>query len=155
MNVKVKKTLKFFLYFFGKLIAAAIAVGLAWFAFMTAMNSSNIQVTVKDAFTKRASVILEPEDNSDTALLPKIFTREYLDRSKLDTQKDNRFYDVTLYSQRTDVEVKVVFPFAKKAEITVTDVVEDIRATLVNEDQPDFQQRESLMDSGIYNVTVI
>lgn len=155
MNVKVKKTLKFFLYFFGKLIAAAIAVGLAWFAFMTAMNSSNIQVTVKDAFTKRASVILESEDNSDTALLPKIFTREYLDRSKLDTQKDNRFYDVTLYSQRTDVEVKVVFPFAKKAEITVTDVVEDIRATLVNEDQPDFQQRESLMDSGIYNVTVI
>lgn len=155
MNTKVKKTLKFFLYFFGKLFAAAVTLALVWFIFMTALNTSNIQIMVKDAFTKRASVILDPEDNPDKELISKIFTEDYLLKSGLNTQTDNRFYDVTLYSQRTDVELRIVFPYAKKAEITVTDVVEDIRANLVNEDHPEFKQKQSLMSSGVYKVSVI
>ena len=155
MNSKVKKTLKFFLYFFGKILAVAIAVWVALFAFNTAMNTSNVQVLVKDAFAKRASVILEPLENSDTVLLSKIFTQSFLQKTRLDEQEDNKYYKVMLYSQRTDVKTSIVFPSAKKAVLAVTDVVEDVRATLVNEDAPDFKPKESLIGSGVYQVTVI
>ncbi len=155
MNIKAKKTMKFFLYFFGKILAAAIAVWVAWFAFNTAMNSSNVNVIVKDAFTKRASVILEPLENSDTALLPKIFTPDFLHKTGLDVQQDNKYYNVTLYSQRTDVQTALVLPSAKKVELTVTDVIEDVRATLVNEDAADFEQKDSLIGSGVYKVTAV
>lgn len=130
-------------------------MGAAWFAFNTALNSSNVHVLVKDAFTKRASVILEPLNNSDTALLSKMFTEAYLKKTGLDIQQDNKYYKVTLYSQRTDVKTKIIFPSAKKAELTVTDVIEDVRATLVNEDAADFEAKESLIGSGVYNVALI
>ncbi len=147
--------MKFLLYFFGKLIAAAAVLGVAWIAFNTALNTSNVNVMVKDAFAKRASVILNPLENSDTALLSKIFTNEYLIRTGLDTQTDNKYYLVTLYSQRTDVETKLIFPGTQTAEIEVKDVLEDVRATLVNEDAADFVPKQSLIGSGVYKVTVV
>lgn len=150
-----KKVLKFLLYLVAKLAAAAVAIYIVYFCFLTAMNTMNINVMVKDGFTKRASVILQPDDNKDTALLEKVFTRDYLDRTGLDIQRDNAFYDVSLYMQRTDVKLKIVTPGHKKAVIEVTDIVDDIRATLVNEDDPAFVEKDSLMDSGKYEVTVI
>lgn len=155
MNPAIKKTLKFLLYLIVKIGAAAIALYLVYFSFMAAMNTMNINVMVKDAFTKRASVILDPIDNKDTDLLDNVFTGRYLEETGLDTQTENRFYDVSLYMQRTDVKLKLVTPKQKEAVIEVTDIVDDIRAELVNADDPAFAEKASLMDSGKYEVKVI
>ena len=132
-----------------------MALYVVYFCFMSAMNTMNINVMVKDAFTKRASVILQPIDNKDTALLDKVFTEDYLAESQLDTQTENRFYDVSMYMQRTDVKLKVVTPKQDQAVIEVMDLVDDIRATLVNADDPEFEEKTKLMASGQYEVTVI
>lgn len=155
MNRNIKKALKFVLYLAVKIAAAAVAVYVVYFCFMSAMNTMNINVMVKDAFTKRASVLLQPVDNKDTALLEKVFTERYLMESQLDTQMENRFYDVSLYMQRTDVKLKLVSPKQEEAVIEVTDIVDDIRAELVNADDPEFAEKTTLMESGKYEVTVI
>ncbi len=155
MNSVLKKSLKFILYIATRVLGVAVVLWLAYNCFITALNTMNINMIVKDAFTKRASVILDPIENKDTALLKKVFTRDYLDRSKLDTQTDNRFYDVSMYMQRTDVKLKLVFPKQEEAEIIVTDIVDDIRAELVNAEDPEFVEKDSLMRSGEYSVKVI
>lgn len=150
-----KKVLKFLLYLVAKLAAAAVAIYIVYFCFLTAMNTMNINVMVKDGFTKRASVILNPIDNKDTELLEKVFTQDYLAKTQLDTQTDNQFYDVSMFMQRTDVKLKVVTPARKEAVIEVTDIVDDIRATLVNDDDPAFVEKDELMGSGKYEVRVV
>jgi len=155
LNRSLKKALKFVLYLAAKIAAAAAIVYLVYFSFMTVMNTMNINVMVKDGFTKRASVILQPLDNKDTALLEKVFTRDYLDRTGLDIQEDNRFYDVSMFMQRTDVKIKVVRPKQEEAIIEVTDIVDDIRATLINENDPSFVEKSSLIGSGKYEVRVV
>ena len=155
MNPVLKKSAKFILYIGTRVLGVLVVLWLAYNLFMTALHTMNINMIVKDAFTKRASVILDPIDNKDTALLERVFTRDYLDKSGLDTQTDNEFYDVSMYMQRTDVKLKVVFPKQEEAEITVTDVVDDIRAELVNADSPEFKQKETLMMSGEYTVKVL
>lgn len=155
MNRILKKSFKFILYIASRVLGVAVVLWLAYNCFITALNTMNINMIVKDAFTKRASVILDPIENKDTALLEKVFTRDYLDRSKLDTQTDNRFYDVSMYMQRTDVKLKLVFPKQEEAEIIVKDIVDDIRAELANEDDPAFVEKDSLISSGEYSVKVI
>lgn len=155
MNRTLKKIVKFILYIATRLLGVAVVIWLAYNCFVTALNTMNINMIVKDAFTKRASVILDPIENKDTALLEKVFTREYLDRTGLDTQTDNRFYDVSMYMQRTDVKLKLVYPKQTEAEITVKDIVDDIRAELINADDPEFVEKDSLMRSGEYNVKVL
>ncbi|MBR4079087.1 MAG: hypothetical protein IKK29_02645 [Christensenellaceae bacterium] len=155
MNRILKKSFKFILYIASRVLGVAVVLWLAYNCFITALNTMNINMIVKDAFTKRASVILDLIENKDTALLEKVFTRDYLDRSKLDTQTDNRFYDVSMYMQRTDVKLKLVFPKQEEAEIIVKDIVDDIRAELANEDDPAFVEKDSLISSGEYSVKVI
>ena len=144
---------KFVLYIVGKGIAAAIALGAIALGFFTAMNSMDVNVMAKDAFTKRASVILSPLDNDDTELLPKIFTEEYLLSSGLDTQRTNASYEITNYAQRTDVDFVIVWPWSTRVELEVRDVVESISANLVDSTST-AQLVDSFIGSGRYKVVL-
>lgn len=148
-------TARFFMYIFGKALAVALAAALVVGAFYTALATTNVQVVVKDAFAKRASVILEPIDNNDTALLDKIFTREYLNESKLDTQKTNKDYVITNFIQRTDADLAIVWPWMTEVTIQVKDVVDGISARLTDTAGSNYQAVDKFIENGIYQVTLV
>ena len=62
---------------------------------------------------------------------------------------------MTNYNQDTDAEFKLIWPWDKEVTLEVTDVVEDVRATLVNDTvDASLLKKDYLMDSGTYDVTV-
>lgn len=144
---------KFVLYILGKCLAIIIAAALIILCFLTAMDTMNVLVMTDDAFQKRTSVILSPLDNDDTALLSKIFTEEYLEESGLDTQQTNADYSITAYSERTDTNFALVFPWQDEMVMQVKNTVENISAKLINEANPN--PVDSFIESGIYKVTLI
>lgn len=146
---------RFTLYILGKVLALLLAAAVVALAFFSAIHTLDVSVMVKDAFTKTASVVLRPVDNDDTELLSRLFSRDYLDKTGLDTQMDNQYYDVLNYYQRTDVPLVIVFPWENKKTLVVTDVIEDVRAELVKELPEDFTPKTSLIQSGKYEVTVV
>ena len=155
MNDPIKVTLKFFVYIIGKVAAVLCALFVILLAFLTAMNTMNVQVLIKDAFALRSSVMLKQTDNDDTELLDRVFSEEYIEENGLKTLSDNRAYDVTNYNQDTDAEFKLIWPWDKEVTLEVTDVVEDVRATLVNDTvDASLLKKDYLMDSGTYDVTV-
>lgn len=146
---------KFFLYLLGKVAAVALAGILIYIAFFTALNSANVFIVTKDAFAKRTSVILRPEENGDIGLLDKIFTTSYLRESKLATQRTNADYVINNYSERTDVNVALVFPWTKTITVRAKNVVDNISAVLKNENSTEYHAVQSFIESGEYDVTLM
>ncbi|PWM38448.1 MAG: hypothetical protein DBX46_01815 [Clostridiales bacterium] len=147
---------RFILYILGKCLAVGLAVLAVVLAFHTAVNSSNVYMVAKDAFAKRTSVILMPVDNSDTELLPKIYTEGYLAKSGLADDMSNADYKISNYVERTDVSVAVVWPWYKKVQIEATNIVDSISASISDTaDMSDFKQVESFISSGKYRVTLV
>ncbi|MBQ9942153.1 MAG: hypothetical protein IJP03_03995 [Christensenellaceae bacterium] len=145
---------KLLLYIFGKLLGVALAVGMAVFALVTALNSTNVYVMTKDAFTKRNSVILEPIDNPDTAMLDKLFTDDFLRSTQLDTQKTNASYEITNYDERISITYTAIFPWQDSAEIKVKNVVQDIKAK-ISSSAMTFEPVDEFIESGTYIVRVV
>ena len=155
MNDPGKTTLRFFAYIGGKILAVLLALAFIVFAFFTAVNTMNVQVMLKDAFTLRSSVMLKQSDNDDVELISKVFSEEYIKKTGLTSQTDNRAYDVTNYNQDTDIEFRIVWPGDNEIKLEVTDIVDDVRATLVNDTVDEAQLKDKyLMDSGKYDVIV-
>jgi len=154
MQITEGSPLKLVLYILGKVAAALVAVGLIVLGFFTAMNTMNVMVMSKDAFTKRTSVILKPIDNKDRELLDGIYTEEYLNASGLYTEDTNSAYMVNSYAQRTDVKFVLVMPWTKEVKVEVTDVIENISATFIG-DADTSKQVTSFIDSGVYEIRLI
>ena len=160
MNVKnAKKKLefdkgKFWRYIAGKLLATLAALVLVLLALFTALNTVNVQVITEDGFSKRASVILTPVENSDTELLGKVFTQDFLNETELDTQTRNRGYTISNYAQSTSVSFHIVFPWSKKVKLTVEDEISDISAALTST-LPEDQGTDYFIQSGVYDVVLV
>lgn len=152
MNKAGRSTIKFFLYIFGKIIAAAAAIAVVFLAFLTALNTLSVSVMVKDAFTKRASAIMSPVDNDDVDILPKVFTEAYLVESGLGQKNGNENYKVNSYSQITNVELGIVLPWETSKTMYVEDVIGNVKASIINDAAVREDPKESLIDSGYYEV---
>ena len=156
MNDPLKTTLRFFAYIAGKIFAVLCALGVIVFAFFTAVNTMNVQVMLKDAFTLRSSVMLKQSENDDIDLIDKVFSEQYIEKTGLTSQTDNLAYDVTNYNQDTNIEFKIVWPWDTQVTLTVEDIVDDVRAELVNDTVDESQLKDKyLMQSGTYDVTVV
>ena len=156
MNNSSKSSAKFAAYILGKLLAVLLSVLVIVLAFLIAMNTMNIRVTVKDAFTIRDSVMLIQTDNDNKELIDKVFSSNYIEKSGILNLSDNKAYNVTNYNQDTDVTFKLIWPWQTKATITVSDVVDDVRATLVSDTVDESQLKENyLIESGKYNVKLV
>ena len=103
----------------------------------------------RDAFAKRTSVILNPVENDDTALLAGIFTQEYLDKTQLETQQTNASYIISSYDLQTKVPIKVVFAWKNKMDIRVENIVQDISAK-VDTSQVEIHEVDQFIESGVY-----
>lgn len=128
MEIKGSNIAKFFSYIIVKIAFFAIAVAFIIGAFYVGQNTMQVNVTVKDAFSKRATCILKPVD-ADGRLMRVLFTEQYLETSGLLIPTGNTEFNITYFYQRTDVPVVVIFPWQTKTEIEVTDEVLDISST--------------------------
>ena len=133
------KTAKGFLFVLSRIAIVIVVIALVIVAFYAAMNTMNIRMVAKDAFTQRATaVLMDDEDGTNKELLSRFFTEYYLSADSLLHGSAYDDFTITNYYQRTDVDGTIVWPWQDRATINVDDLVTDIagtyEVTLVKED---------------------
>ena len=144
---------KFFCYIVGKVLAACACVYAVWFCLFCAFNTVNANVVIKDVFTKRTSIIFEPEENQEKELISKICTKEYINSSGLLTEDFNSAYVINAYQQRTDVPYMIILPWEKTRKYTVTNKISDV--SIAYSEKSTGYDAEPYFPTGIFEVTVI
>jgi hypothetical protein len=117
------------LYAFTRIILFVVAILVIALGFYTGMDSMNVNVITKDAFTMRAESVLEPSSVSEEDL-PKLFTQDFINTDSVLNSTKYEDYTITNYYQRADVKAKIVWPWMNKVVVHATEEVMDITGTL-------------------------
>ena len=145
------RTFRFFMYIIGKLICVAVAAYLVYQAFRTADNSAQIYMLSRDAFSKRTSVILVPDENPDRELLDGIYSEDYLKKTNLKNQEKNNSYIIKDYDLQTSVPIKVVWGWYDTYDIQIKNVVQDFEWEF-DKTVLDIQEVDEFIESGEYTL---
>ena len=127
-NSYPRRTLLFFLRGF---IIILLIIFVAIIFFFAASHMSNIDILVREGMKARAQVIYH-EDDADEIDLTKYFSQECIDQ---DTELKNDAYSnftITGYNQKVDFSPVIVFPWQREKEIYVTDVMVNIRGSVIS-----------------------
>lgn len=116
-------------YALTRVILFVVAVLVIALGFFTGMNSMNVNVIAKDAFTLRAEYVLTPKTGQE-ADLPKLFTQDFIMGDPVLISTAYGDYNIASYYQRTDVKAQIIWPWANKAVVHATEEVLDITGTL-------------------------
>lgn len=116
-------------YAFTRVILFVVAVLVIALGFFTGMNSMNVNVIAKDAFTLRAEYVLTPKTGQE-ADLPKLFTQDFITDDPVLISTAYSDYNIASYYQRTDVKAQIIWPWTNKAVVHATEEVLDITGTL-------------------------
>lgn len=145
--------LRFISYIAGKVLAVILSVYFIWLCMMTAMNTVNANVVVKDAITKQATITLDPTEEKEKELIVKICTEDYILSSGILNENRNKPYEITSYHQRVDVPYSIILPWVDEMKYTVSSQIKDV----VIDYSESFDARDDapFFPSGIYEVTVI
>jgi hypothetical protein len=125
---------RFFRYFLGRLVILAVAAGLIVLSFFVCMDYMNINVLVRDGFNKRAATIMMDEDAS---VLVKVFTKSFIDKDKLLTSQTYKNYVIRSFNHKVDVDFKIIFPWEKVVQVTMTERISYIDGELPKEQIPE------------------
>ncbi len=150
------------LYVIFCVVAVIIVVMLIIGAYYTAMNTMNVNMMVKDAFSKRAQAVLLPSaDGSDRIMLEKLFTTRVL---STDNMLNSRYYDefeIQNYYENSEVEFHIVWPWDEETTIEVTERVRDITGKKITDMQAEEDENAVAVndkpvswDNGVYEVTL-
>lgn len=148
------------LYVVGSIVAVIIVVVLMMVAYNTAMNTTNVNMIVKDAFARRAQAVLLPAgDYSDRTALEKLFTPRALANDGVLNSGYYDAFEITNYYEYTDVASHIVWPWQEEAVIEVTEIVRDITGELAEWDEsedPDAANEPQPIGwtNGVYKVTM-
>ena len=126
MKINWLSVLKFFLYIFGKIAVVAASVYFLIFCMLSAMNTVNANVVIKDVMTKQTSIILSPDENKEIELIQKICTPDYIESSGILTDRKNASFTISSYQLRTDVPYNIIFPWQESADFIVKNKIEDV-----------------------------
>lgn len=156
------KTAKGFLFVLSRIAIVIVVIALVIVAFYAAMNTMNIRMVAKDAFTQRATaVLMDDEDGTNKELLSRFFTEYYLSADSLLHGSAYDDFTITNYYQRTDVDGTIVWPWQDHATINVDDLVTDIAGTPIVQDEAAAQegleitQKPPEWQNGTYAVTLV
>lgn len=105
-------------FFMRTILLIALLAALAYGAFATAMNASNLYILSVEGLQLRASCILQ-EDNQ--AMLTEYFTQKFLENDPMLFSGAYEPYTVTGYDYRVEVEKVSVLPWSQTASVTVVD----------------------------------
>ena len=123
------KVTKGVFYALTRVILFAVAILVIVLGFYTGMNSMNVNVIAKDAFTMRAEAVLTPrvDDESD---LPKLFTQEFIASDPVLNSTEYADYNISNYYQRADVAAQIIWPWSDTVVVHATEQILDISGTL-------------------------
>ncbi len=149
------------LYVIFCVVAVIIVVMLIIGAYYTAMNTMNVNMMVKDAFSKRAQAVLLPAtDGSDRIMLEKLFTTKVL---ATDSMMNSNYYDgfeIQNYYENSEVEFHIVWPWDEETTLQVTERVRDISGKKITDTQtadenaPAVAEKPVSWENGVYEVTL-
>jgi len=145
--------LKFFSYIVGKLLTAAIVLGLVVLAFFTALDTMSVNVMLKDAMAFRSGVILQYDKKMDETVMDRLFTSEYIQKSGLEQNAQSSDYVIEDFDERTDVTLTVIFPWQNEAQVKVRDVVDSIDYEYIGAGEA--SDEDINFTSGEYLLTVV
>jgi len=159
-----EKVTRGILYAFTRVILFVVAVLVIALAFFTGMNSMNVNVIIKDAFTMRAEDVLTPKTGYE-ADLPKLFVQDFIAGDPVLNSQVYADYNISSFYQRTDVKAQIIWPWTNRAVVHATEEVLDILGTLKENAEaatPEPQTQVTVKDknppewvSGEYEVTLI
>ena len=130
-----EKITKGFIYAFWRVILFVVAILFIALGFFTAMNSMNVNVITKDAFSVREQTALQPK-NGDNTDLTKLFTKDFIAGDPVLNSKTYKNYTITSFYQRADVGLTVVWPWSNRAVVHATEIVLDIVGTQNESGEP-------------------
>ncbi|MGI6153860.1 MAG: hypothetical protein ACOYJB_08555 [Christensenellaceae bacterium] len=135
------------LYVFSRIVVLAVVIALIVVGYYTAMNTMNVRMVVKDAFEKRAQVILQPSDEpgEDAAMLEKMYTNKGLTSDTLIYDNAYSDYEITNYFHRADLGDFVIWPWQELVTLEVTDIIQDIQGSeIVDADEQPAEEAGSV-----------
>lgn len=148
------------LYVFACVMAVVVVVALVITAYYTAENTANVSMIAKDAFAKRAEMVLLPsgdadEAEADQAILQRLFTDYAIATDEMLNGGHYEHFNVSNYYENADVEFSIIWPWKNEATVRVTEKVLDIagrpkaaaegETAAVSETPPDWS-------NGVYEV---
>ena len=116
-------------YALTRIILVVVAVLVIALGFYAGMDSMNVNVIVKDAFTMRAEDVLTPKTGYE-ADLPKLFTQGFIESDPVLNSQVYADYNVSNFYQRVDVKAQIIWPWTDRAVVHATEEVLDITGTL-------------------------
>lgn len=116
-------------YAFTRIILVVVAILVIALGFYTGMNSMNVNVIAKDAFTMREEDVLRPKTGYE-ADLHKLFTQDFVDSDPVLNSTKYSDYTIASYYQRADIKAQIVWPWTDKVVVHATEEVLDIIGTL-------------------------
>jgi len=122
-----------------RVILFVVAIVVIVLGFYSGMNSMNVNVITKDAFTMRAEDVLTPKTGYE-ADLPKLFTQDFIFGDSILNSTAYADYNITSFYQRTDVKAQIIWPWTERAVIHATEEVLDIAGTLKEDTEAAPQQ---------------
>lgn len=124
-----EKVTKGVFYALTRIILFAVAILVIVLGFYTGMNSMNVNVIAKDAFSMRAEAVLTPREDDETDL-PKLFTQDFIAGDAVLNSTEYADYNISSYYQRADVAAQIIWPWTDKVVLRATEEVLDITGTL-------------------------
>ncbi len=145
---------KFILYIGFKVVLVIVAAYVAYQCFMAAINSFDINFTVREAFARRAIIMLQPESaDQSREMIERLCTESYIVRSGIDEYMINSTEEVDTFYQRTDVEFVVVWEGDNNATVEVTDKISSMR--VLGEMTEELKQITDSVVNGVYDVSLV
>lgn len=147
---------RFFRYLAGRLVILGIAVGLIVLSFFICMDYMNINVLVRDGFYKRAATIIMEEDPS---VLVKVFTKSFIDKDTLLKSQTYADYVIRGFNHKVDVDFKVIFPWDRVVQVTMTERISyidgELPKELIPEGATDVDTAPPEWKDGRYTLTLV
>ena len=147
-----------------RIILVVILIIVIWLGFSIGQQTMNVYVITKDAFAKRAEMVLANGD-TDEDILNNMYTQNFLMNDQIYNTTDYDDYKVANYYQRNDVKWKVVLPWQDKVTLDATEEIYNITGEYSGEialdengnpvELTDEQKNPPLWNNGVYKVTLI
>ena len=147
-----------------RIILVIILVAVIWIGFSIGQQTMNVYVLTKDAFAKRADIVLAKED-TDENTLNNMYTQNFIINDEILNTTAYDDYKIANYYQRNDVKWSIVMPWQNSVTLDATEEIYDItgeysgevtvdaegNATELSEDK----KTPPLWNNGVYKVKLI
>ena len=152
MSSTMNTVIRFFWYFFSRLLKWAIAISFVFLAFFMAMDYMNVQTLTKDGLHVRAQVIIK---GNDPTTLSNVFTKSFLEQDDMLDSDLYQSFNVSDFDYNADIGFALIFPWQNEVILRVEEKVTNINAEPYSTENTDADEEVPAWDNAVYNVTLV